>query len=189
MKGAKNMTTKTTGILGAAAVGAMVLGGGLALASKGSPNASAPPEVQNMGCLVGEWKGTGQLQMGDTRAELKLSLSCRWQSGGMGVACQARFTGPPALGTLEESDLFGYDANTHKYHWFAVTSTGETHDHVAEIPTGPVINWVFNGTQDAKPYKEIVRMEFSADSKQLTFESDVLVGGVKQMAFTGVLKK
>jgi hypothetical protein len=184
------MTTKTktmTGILGAAA---LVLGGGLALANK-APGAApgAPAEVKNMGCLVGDWKGTGQIVMGDTKAELKLALSCRWQSGGYGVACQARFAGPPALGTLEETDLFGYDASNRKYHWFAVTSTGETHDHVADVTEGGVIDWVFNGTQDQKPYKETIRMEFAPDSKQISFKSDVFVGGVAQMSFTGTMKK
>ena len=183
------MTKKTTGILGAAAVAATVLGGGLALASGGSTNPGAPAEVKNMGCLVGEWKGVGQMTMGDTKAELKLAISCKWQSGGYGVACQARFTGPPALGTLEETDLFGYEPNTRKYHWFSVTSMGETHDHIAEPPSGNVIDWVFNGTQEQKPYKETVRMEFSADSKQLSFKSDTFVGGAIQVSFTGTLKK
>jgi hypothetical protein len=183
------MTTKTTGILGAAVVGAMVLGGGLALANKGSTNPSAPAEVQNMGCLVGEWKGTGQITMGDTKADLKLAISCKWQSGGYGVACQARFAGPPPIGTLEESDLFGFDAGARKYHWYAVTSTGEVHDHVADVVPGNVINWVYTGTQEQKPVKETIRMELGTDSKSMSFRTDVFVGGVAQVSFTGALKK
>jgi hypothetical protein len=142
-----------------------------------------------MGCLVGEWKGTGQLVMGDTKAELKLEMSCRWQSGGYGVACQSRFTGPPAIGTLEETDLFGFDPGTKKYHWYAVTSMGEVHDHVAEIPRSHAIDWLYTGSSDGKPTKETIRMEFSNDSKQLSFRSESFLNGTATAAFTGMVKK
>jgi hypothetical protein len=188
VKGDTNM--KTTMILGAAVLGVAVAGGGLALAGQaGGGAAGLPAEIKNMGCLVGEWKGTGQLVMGDTKADMKLAISCKWQSAGHAVACQARFSGPPAVGTLEESDLFGFEPNTRKYHWFSVTSLGEVHDHVAEIPNGEVIDWVFNGTQEGKPYKETIRFEFSKDSKQLTFKTDTTVGGASQGTLTGTLKK
>ncbi len=181
---------KTTKMILGAAVATAVLGGGLALAGKSSGGApGVPAEVSNMGCLVGEWKGTGQLVMGDSKADLKLSISCKWQSGGYGVACQARFAGPPAIGTLEETDLFGFDPGTRKYHWFAVTNTGETHDHVAEIPSGETIDWVFNGKQQDKPVKETIRMTFSKDSKQLDFKTESQVAGVTNAVFTGTLKK
>jgi hypothetical protein len=188
VKGEKNM--KTTMILGAAVLGVAVVGGGLALAGQAGGAAPAvPAEVKNMNCLVGEWKGAGQLTMGDTKAEMKMAISCKWQSGGHAVACQTKFTGPPAVGTLEESDLFGFEPNTRKYHWFSVTSLGEVHDHVAEIPNGEVIDWVFNGTQEGKPYKEAIRFEFSKDSKQLGFRTDITVGGAAQGSLTGTLKK
>jgi hypothetical protein len=187
LQGRTNMTKKTA-ILGA--VGATVLAGGLALgATKGAAAPALPAEVQNMGCLVGDWKGTGQIAMGDTKADLKLSISCKWQSGGYSVGCTARFAGPPPVGTLEESDLFGYDADGHKYHWYAITNLGDVHDHVAEIPTGAVIDWVWNGTQQGKPSKETIRMELSQDHKQMSFRTEAFVGGVSTVVFTGALKK
>jgi len=62
--------------------------------------------------------------------KLKLALACSKAAGGYGVTCamQARRKGMQS----SEADLMGVDPVTGKGHWYAVTNTGETHDHVVD---------------------------------------------------------
>jgi hypothetical protein len=169
----------------------LLLGSSLALAgstaSHPGANPKAPQEVQNMGCLVGEWTGTATFTMGDQKLDAKASLSCKWIAGGMAISCNDAFTGP--MGRIEENDLFGFDAGRRQYHWFAVTSDGEAHDHVAEIPTGDTIQWVYSGRRDDQPMQEIVSFKFAPDSKQIDFHTDVLVNGKIAASLAGHVAK
>lgn len=133
-------------------------------------NPELPKEVQQMYCMVGEWRGSGEVQMGADKAKLTISISCEPASGGHAISCRSRFDGLPT-GPHEETDLFGYDATTNTYHWFAVTNAGETHDHVASMPTSDTLTWVYKGSMGGKPFTETITFTFGNDSKRLDFES------------------
>lgn len=154
---------------------ALSLISGSALA--GPPAPPLPKEIKDMDCLVGKWAGTGTMAMGESKANVKVSWDCQRSSGSHGVLCKARFTGIPGMASYEETDLFGFEPGTRKYHWFSVTNAGETHDHVADVPTGNKLDFVHKGTQDGKPFKEMVEMSFSEDSKTVTFRGETFLDG------------
>jgi hypothetical protein len=138
---------------------------------------SLPKQVTDMECLVGTWKGSGSMTMGKDKAKIDLAMTCKRTSAQFGVACTTRFTGIPGLAAYEETDLFGYEPNSNTYHWFAVTNAGETHDHVAKLPDGEKISFVYNGTQDGKAFKEAIDMDFGKDGKSMAVHVDSVLAG------------
>jgi hypothetical protein len=167
--------------------------GGLLLAAsafaKDAPDPKLPKEIKDMYCLVGQWQGDFQYEMGGAKGTAKATIGCTPTSSGYGLACKAHFSGLPGGSSAEETDLFGFDPGARKYHWFSVTSMGETHDHVAELPTGPTIHWLYRGTSEGKPMEESISMTFSADEKRIDFTNDGTVGGQKAWSMKGPLLK
>ena len=119
-----------------------------------------------MSCLVGNWKGTASMTMGGQKADgVKLTWMCKRTSSEWGVSCTALMTGIPGVDRYEETDLFGFEPGTGKYHWFSVTNAGETHDHVSTLIKGETLQFVHTGTQDGKPFKEVIDMTFKGQGK------------------------
>jgi hypothetical protein len=163
---------------------AMLLASSIALADGESK------QIKDMDCLVGSWKGTGAMAMGADKASLKASLDCARTSGGWGVQCSLHLAGVPGMASYEETDLFGWEPNTAKYHWYAVSNAGETHDHVTDGPSGNTLMWQFKGLgEGGKPFVENVKFTFSADSKQLAVLSETVLDGKSQATITFDLRK
>jgi hypothetical protein len=172
-----------TNLFAALVAGALLSSGAAALAD------DTPKQVKDMECLVGTWKGAATMTMGDQRAQVKVSWSCKRTPGQYGVLCSADMTGIPGLAHYYETDLFGYDPGANKYHWFAVTNGGETHDHVAAVPSDEKIEFVYSGTQDRKPLKEVIDLTIGKDAKSLTFRSETFVDGKSVAVLEGSAKK
>ena len=166
----------------------------LALTITGSARAGNPPppkEVQMMSCLIGSWKGTGSMTMGKDKVDgVKMSWTCKSTAAAWGISCGAALTGIPGMEKYEETDLFGYEPGTGKYHWFSVTNAGETHDHVASPPAGETLEFVHNGVQEGKPFKEVVQLTFKGKNES-TFDlrSETFVDGKSTSVLTGSARK
>src|SRR5215471_17034625 len=134
-----------------------ILSAALALATLApaafADDAAPPKEVSGMSCLVGTWKVKGTMSMGGQKATLTGSWACSWLASKWGVQCEFDAAGMPGMGRYLEHDLMGYEPNSKTYHWYAITNAGETHDHVAQLPTGNDLHFVYEGTQDGKPFK------------------------------------
>ncbi|HVX94759.1 MAG TPA: hypothetical protein VHK47_07615 [Polyangia bacterium] len=152
----------------------VLLSGTARAAAKEAP---LPKPIKDMQCLVGRWAATGTMKMGAASANVKLTWDCRRSSGDFGVGCKGQITGIPGMAVYHEADLFGYDAGGNKYHWFSVTNGGETHDHVGAPPDGNKLQFVYNGVQDGKPFKEVIDMTFADDSKAFDLTSETFVDG------------
>jgi hypothetical protein len=137
---------------------------------------SLPKPVADMQCLVGHWKGGGSMLLGKDTAKISATWSCKRTSAQFGVLCSFRVTGIPGVAAYEETDLMGYEPNTHTYHWYSVTNAGETHDHVAQPSSGPM-RFVFTGTQEGKPIKEVIELNFAPDSKHVSGRAETFVAG------------
>lgn len=155
----------------------------LSLATPALALADALPEpIARLECLVGNWKGTGTVTMGSDTAKIAGTWSCKRTSGKHGVLCTLKITGIPGIPVYEETDLFGYEPNSSTYHWAAVTNAGETHDHVAKAgaPDSNKVQFVYVGTQEGKPLKEVIDMEFLGSKKTadaITVRGETFVGG------------
>lgn len=137
-----------------------------------------PKQVADMECLVGSWKGDGSLVMGKDSAKINATWTCKRTSARFGVLCTFHVTGMPGGGVYEETDLMGYEPNTNTYHWYSVTNAGETHDHIAPVSNGNTIQFVFKGTQEGKPLKEVIDLAFSNNSKDVSGRAETFVADV-----------
>jgi hypothetical protein len=161
-------------------------------AAKGNPDPKLPKEIQQMYCLVGDWKSQNAVMVVDgARHKADFTVSCAPTSGGMGLSCSAKFD-VEGLGHFEESDLFGYDAGQNRYHWFSVTQLGETHDHVA-LPPGPKdkgITFAYSGIQNGKPVQEVITMTFLDEAAtKIDFRNDGVLGGQPAWKITATMIK
>src|SRR5262249_49404389 len=106
-----------------------------------------------------------------------------------GLSCSFQVTGIPGVPLYDETDLMGYEPNTNTYHWYSVTNAGETHDHVAKASDGNKLEFVFNGTQEGKPFKEVIQLAFSSDQKTVTGKSETFVAGASTSVMELALRK
>ena len=168
-------------------VTALALAAGTAQAGNPPP----PKEAKDMGCLVGSWKGTGSMTMGKDKVDgIKMSWNCKRASAEWGVVCTGSMAGIPGMDRYEESDLFGYEPNTGKYHWYAVTNAGETHDHVSSPSNGPTLEFVHNGVQEGKPFKEVVQLTFKGPKDStLDLRAETFLDGKSTSVLTGTAHK
>lgn len=148
-----------------------------------------PKPVAEMDCVVGAWKGGGTLTMGKDKAKIDATWTCKRTSSEFGVLCTFHVTGIPGVASYDETDLMGYEPNTNTYHWYSVTNAGETHDHVAKVPSGNTIQFVFTGTQEGKPLKEVIELSFGADKKSLAGRAETFVGGASASVMDLKLRK
>jgi hypothetical protein len=186
----RNATSRKPVAIALAVTLASLAGAGAVLARpKGKDLSKLPPEVQPIHCLVGEWRGAAKIEMGGQAVDLKVSMSCKAISGDFGVLCHSTFSGIPGLGTAHETDLFGYDPGAKRYHFFAVNSLGETHDHVAELPTGPTITFAYSGLQAGKPMQEVIAMTMNEAATQLTLVNRTVVDGQLVSTMSGTVTK
>jgi hypothetical protein len=157
--------------------------------AKGTPDPKLPKEVQLLHCMVGAWQAKNvQVTMAGKKTKGDISLSCSAVSGGYGVACTTKIN-IEGLGTIEESDLFGYDPQAKLYHWFAVTNMGETHDHVAMPLTGTTMMFAHSGFQEGKPMQEILSMTMNEQGTKIDFKSNGVIAGQSAWTIVATLIK
>jgi hypothetical protein len=159
--------------------------------AKGTADPKLPKEVQPIHCMVGTWTGKNvQVVMAGKKAKGDIAISCSPTAGGFGVMCTAKIT-VEGMGTIEETDLFGWDPQAKLYHWYAVTSMGDTHDHVAMPPTaeGQPVIFAQSGFQDGKPMQEVLRLGFNADGTKIDFRNDGVIAGQSAWTIVATLVK
>jgi len=171
------MTTRKTPLLALTLTSTVA---SVALANPGNVDPKLPKEVQPMYCLVGQWKSqNGLAVMGGKRHKVDFTVSCAPTSQGLAILCTSKFD-IEGLGHVEETDMFGYDPGQNRYHWFATTGMGESHDHVA-LPPGPKSNsitFAYSGVQDGKPMQEVLTMTLPDKAgKRIEFLNNGVVGG------------
>jgi hypothetical protein len=160
---------------------------GLAGTAAADDAAGPAPESKQLDALVGAWKGTGTLAMGDQKIDLTISITCVKAAAGFAVTCKDKFAGGGLV--MEESDLFGWEPNTKTVHWYAVTNGGEVHDHAGHFDDkGTVLTVEHNGTMDGKPFKEDITITWSGKNAW-SFVTTQYVDGKPAGAFEGKAKK
>lgn len=82
----------------------------------------------------------------------------------------------------------GVDPVTGKWHWYAVTNQGETHDHLADWTGADEMNARYSWIQDGKKMDEIITVKLSG-KKAMEFRSVVNAHGEEVNSFSGKLKR
>jgi hypothetical protein len=145
--------------------------------------------VQPLQRLVGTWLAKGAtFTMAGKAQKVDITIACSATAGGHGVLCQTKIAAPGMV--IEETDLFGYDAAQQRYHWFAVTSMGDTHDHVGLTPVNDrALVFAHSGFSDGKPMQEVLRLTVDATGKKLDFRNDGVVDGQPLWQVSAMLAK
>jgi hypothetical protein len=162
----------------------------LVTSSFAAADTALPEPVAKLHAFAGSWKATGTITMGADTVKVTGSYTCKPVSGKLGILCTVKVVGIPGVATYEETDLFGYEPNSNAYHWFSVTAAGETHDHVAKPFDGNKIQFVYAGTQDGKPMKEVCDLELTGKKLDaMTVRSETFVGGTSMVKMEVKLRK
>jgi hypothetical protein len=152
---------------------------------------NAPKPIADLERFVGNWKGSGTVTMGKDSVKVSATWACKRASAKAAVLCTLEVKGIPGMPVYAETDLFGYDPGSNTYHWFAVTNAGETHDHVAKVVgiDEPKLQYVYNGTQESKPFKEVIDIEFGKDNKSMKLRGETFVAGASTSVIAIEAKK
>ena len=159
-----------------------------AVAADEQPAPPAPPAgALKLHAFVGHWTGTGEMaEYGKDKSTINVDMTCVEAAGGWGIRCDDAMTGQ-GMNYLE-TDLMGYDARDNQSHWYAVTNSGEVHDHVAQWKDDA--NFLANHTDIAGDHKisEDITLQLKSPT-QLEAKSTVTVDGKESQSLTMTLTK
>ena len=150
-----------------------------------------PKPIADLERFVGTWKASGTLTMGKDTVKVTATWACKRIAAKAGVGCTLELKGVPGLPVYAENDLFGFEPHSNTYHWYSVTNAGETHDHVAKVVgiDEPKLQFVYTGTQEGKPFKEVIDITFEAGNKAMALRAETFVAGASTSVFDLKAKK
>jgi len=149
-------------------------------------DSNAKPAAAVFYPMIGKWHGQGEMvEPGQVPAKLTLTLSCKKVSAGWAVACT--MSAKNKTMSIIESDLMGVDPVTGKGHWYAITNTGETHDHLVDWKNADTMHAQFIWIQDGKQMMEDITFNFK--KRAMTFHSVVTADGQIAGEFSGSVKR
>jgi hypothetical protein len=145
------------------------------------------PEMHKLERMLGHWRGPVELEEpGKPALKLQMRMDCVAVSDKAGVMCQGSASNQEMQ--LAEADLFGYKQADQHYHWFAVTSSGDVHDHIGAFLDDDTFHAHLYWTQDKMAMKEDISLIW-AGRRHMTFESTTSADGNQVAVFRGNLKK
>ena len=136
-----------------------------------------PKPVEGMECLIGTWKGAGTVSMGKDKAKIDATWTCNRVSAKWGVMCTFHVDRDPGCGRVRGDRPHGLRPE---------------HEHVPLVrghqrrrdprprragQRRQQAQFIYSGTQDGKPVKEVIDLELTKDSKQATGRAETFVGG------------
>ncbi|MDH5693551.1 MAG: hypothetical protein OEZ47_10645 [Gammaproteobacteria bacterium] len=165
-------------------IAAMAVSGQAMSSDKGG---NVPAEAQKFQQFLGHWRGDAEItETGKAPVPMKMKIDCQQASSGFAVLCHDTISNQ--LMTMTETDLMGFNPADGSYHWYAVTNTGETHDHLVEwISDNAFVartTWQQGGVEMA----ESIAVTWSSPTA-MEFRTVITAAGQEAMVFVGNLKK
>jgi hypothetical protein len=151
-----------------------------------SAGESSAPAAARFYVLTGDWQGEGSVSESGKVSRFDLRLQCSQASAGWAELCMLIGRDRAGDAVLAETDLFGVDPLTGQGHWYAVTNSGETHDHLADWTDALTLHAHLNWRQEGKRMEERIVISLAA-AKTLEFHSVVSEDGHNVSEFTGTL--
>lgn len=147
---------------------------------------TALPAAAAFSVLSGDWQGEGRVSENDEVSHFDLRLQCSQASAGWAELCMMSGRDRDGVIVLAETDLFGVDPVTGQGHWYAVSNSGETHDHLADWTDAHTLHAHLGWQQDGKQMEERIVLSL-AGAKTLEFHSVVSENGHDVSEFSGTL--
>lgn len=137
--------------------------------------------------LVGTFRGNLTFTADGADFPVEAVFHCVAAADDAGVACTVTATGIPGLDVYREADLWGYDAGTGQYHLYAITNTGDVHDHAGSFD-GTTLALDFDATIDGAAFHEDVDTTFLS-RRTLLLSNVITVDGVEVARLSGRLRR
>lgn len=137
--------------------------------------------------LPGDYQGRLTFEADGQRSPVQARLSCRRAAGGAAVACTLSARGIPGVALFEESDLWGRDAATGRYHLYAVTNSGDVHDHAGAY-AGDTLSLELRTTVEGQPFLEQISIRFQG-REGFQLSDTTSVGGRVVASLTGAFRR
>jgi hypothetical protein len=124
-------------------------------ASRAEDSSDPPAGAKELRYFVGSWTGKGEVKLGGRTSKATATYQCREVALGWGVACDLEVKGVAGFPRYVLTSIWGFDAASSTYHWYAVTNGGEVHDHAGKLSADKkTVTLEHRGEQDGKAFVE-----------------------------------
>jgi len=130
-----------------------------------------PVEAKRLDVFLGNWNVEGTLTFMGKPFGVKGIAKFSSVAKGWGVLATAKLE-IEGLGANEEADLLVFDRSEKLYHFFAVTNTAAAYDHKGKWLNDDTINFLYEGSQDGKSYKEELLIKILNQNEVTIHEKD-----------------
>ncbi|HUK84648.1 MAG TPA: DUF1579 family protein [Candidatus Acidoferrum sp.] len=134
-----------------------------------------PDQVKTLQVFIGNWDLEGTLIFRGKTFKVKGLGKFTSVAAGWGILSIVKM-GVEDLGTYEEVDILGFNRSEQMFHFFALTNTAAAYDHKGEWKDNKTINFVYEGQQYGKTYKEELEIKIQNSSELTICENDYLDG-------------
>jgi hypothetical protein len=146
-----------------------------------------PAAIRNAQQWIGKWSGTMTMAMQGKTFKPKAEWVFRSVAGGYGVYLEQTST-DPELGTMNSSDLMGFDPFDQKIHVYTVDNMGTCHDHICEWKSADHFYLEHNSIRNGKTYTEKIDMVMKGKDSFDTDYKGILDGKVTESG-QGIMKR
>jgi hypothetical protein len=146
-----------------------------------------PDQAKKLQQFVGTWEGTGSMNMGEMKHEMKITHISEPTADGWGVS-NTEINETEGMETYRCINIFGYDAGSDQTHLYSVSNYGDCHDHMGKWADENTLRLRYDGVWDGKPIKETITIAFDSP-EQYRFTVTKQVGGEHMFTIDGIMTK
>ena len=153
----------------------------------GISTAHSPNPMQAFLDLKGHWEGKVDLNLGGTQFNVTYLLDFEKASDNNAVVMYEKCT-IPGVGTLNGSNLIGYDPYDGKYHWFSVDNFGTTHDHIGSFSDPAHFYMEHQSVREGSVFLEKIWIDW-INANSVKIKLIATTNGVVEQTLEGVFKR
>ena len=136
-----------------------------------------PDGARRLQVFVGDWKVEGTLTFEGKPLKVKGTWKISSAAAGWGVLNVGRME-LEGMGKYEEVDILGFNPGEKLVHLFSLTNTAAVHDHKGRWSDDTTLNFVYEGSQEGKKYREEITVKFHSPKEWSINELDSLDGQI-----------
>lgn len=123
---------------------------------------ASPDAIKNFMRLQGKWDSEATVTINGKTHFISYHIAVRRVADGSGFFMDEWFN-DSTLGSMKGANMFGYNAEDKKVHWFSVDNMGTCHEHVGEWKDANHFSMKYDGMSEGKKFSETVEMAFKSD--------------------------